>query len=325
MTKLIIFFKELFQEVINVSGTLFKIMIPAIVAVKLLELLGATQLLSTLLAPLMQLVGLPDTMGLVWATTLVTNLYAGLLIFSSIATENSLSVAQVSVLGSLMLLSHGLPIEVVIAKKAGVKVWVSLLTRIGGALCFAYCLHLFYQQGNLLSEPAKLAWQAPLESSTGVISWLIEQAKSLAFVQLIIIVLLFSLKVLKAMGIEQIIALLLQPILALLGISREAISLTIVGITLGLSFGGGLLINEARQGKVKARDVFTAMVLLGILHSLIEDTLLILLMGADLNSILWARILFAIIVVAVISRVITFMSEASCQRYFYSSVQNHSK
>jgi len=51
--------------------------------------------------------------------------------------------------------------------------------------------------------------------------------------------------------------------------------LAIVGITLGVSFGGGLLINEAKRGHISPRDIFVAMMLLNLLHSLIEDTLLV--------------------------------------------------
>lgn len=80
----------------------------------------------------------------------------------------------------------------------------------------------------------------------------------------------------------------LRPILSVLGISRETTNLTIAGITLGISFGGGLLINEAKRGHISPRDIFVAMMLLNLLHSLIEDTLLILLIGADFMTIFWS-------------------------------------
>ena len=115
-------------------------------------------------------------------------------------------------------------------------------------------------------------------------------------------------------------AILLRPFLRLLGISKDATNLTIIGITLGLSFGGGLLINEAKKGHISARDVFTAIMLLNLLHSLIEDTLLIMLIGADFYTIFWGRLVFSVLVIALISNVIKRMNPRTCERYFYRDV-----
>jgi len=60
----------------------------------------------------------------------------------------------------------------------------------------------------------------------------------------------------------------------------------------GLSFGRGLLINEAKRDHISALDIFTAIMLLNLLHSLINDTLLIMLIGADFYTIFWGRLVF---------------------------------
>ena len=67
---------------------------------------------------------------------------------------------------------------------------------------------------------------------------------------------------------------MLRPLLKLVGIGKEATTITLVGITSGIAFGGGLLIKEAHAGRVSKKDVFTSLLLLGFCHSLIEDTLL---------------------------------------------------
>lgn len=90
------FFKALGQEIFAIAYGLFKILIPAILIIKALELVGAIDYLGVLLSPLMQLVGLPDLMGVVWATTLVAGMVPGMLVYVDIAQP--LSVAQVSVL-----------------------------------------------------------------------------------------------------------------------------------------------------------------------------------------------------------------------------------
>ncbi|NRF64413.1 hypothetical protein [Vibrio coralliilyticus] len=319
MEKLQSFFHDLFKEIIDVTWTLYKVMIPIIIVIKVVEELGGVALLSEWLSPLMNFVGLPDEMGLVWATTLLTNMYAGLLIFMS--TNSELTVAQVSILGSLMLIAHSIPIEAAIAKRAGVSIAMTTLVRVGGGLLFAWVLHQIYQFGDLLNTPAQIVWNPEIPPEQTYLQWAWSQVENLIAILVIIAVLLFTLKMLKLLGVEKLMAMTLKPVLSVLGISREATNLTIVGITLGISFGGGLLINEAKRGHIPARDVFTAVMLLNLAHSMIEDTILVLLIGADFVTIFWGRLVFAFVVIAVMSQILKRISEPTCQRYLYKSVQ----
>lgn len=312
------FFAELFREIISVTLTLFKIMIPIILIIKVVEEMGGIIILSNVLSPLMETVGLPKEMGLVWATTLLTNIYGGLIVF--INTDIPLSVAQVSILGSMMLLAHSLPIEAAIAKKAGVNLSITLLIRVGGSFVLAWLLHQTYQTGDYLNQPAVTLWQPEAVTDTSYLAWGVSQLKSFIVIFGVISALLFILKILKLLGIEKLMAILLKPFLKILGISKEATNLTIIGITLGLSFGGGLLINEAKTGHIPARDVFTAIMLLNLLHSLIEDTLLILLIGADFNTIFWGRLVFSVVVISVISSLVRRVNPQICEKYLYRSV-----
>lgn len=310
----------LWKEIFDVTWTLYKIMIPMIIVIKVVEEFGGIELLSQSLSPVMSLVGLPSEMGLVWATTLVTNMYAGLVIFMSIDTD--LTVAQVSILGTLMLLAHSLPIEVAVAKKAGVGIVMTLIIRIGGGLLMGWILHQIYQSGDLLNTPAEVIWRHAPVSDPSYAVWTIDQLKSLAMIFVVITALMTFLRLLKLLGIEKLMAILLRPILSVLGISREATNLTIVGITLGVSFGGGLLINEAKRGHISPRDIFVAMMLLNLLHSLIEDTLLILLIGADFMTIFLGRIVFAVTVIGILVFVLKRLDESTCRKYFYKKISD---
>jgi len=184
----------------------------------------------------------------------------------------------------------------------------------------AWLLNLSYQYGDLLNYPATVLWQPEVSGDSSYLGWAIEQLKSFAVIFIVISALLLLLKILQILGVEKLMAILLRPFLRLLGISKDATNLTIIGITLGLSFGGGLLINEAKKGHISARDVFTAIMLLNLLHSLIEDTLLIMLIGADFYTIFWGRLVFSVLVIALISNVIKRMNPRTCERYFYRDV-----
>lgn len=312
------FFRELGSEIYLVTWTLYKVMIPTLLVVKLLEEMGILVYLSLLLSPLMTLVGLPESMGIVWTATIMTNLYAGMLVFFDLAQSETLSVAQVTVLCTIMLISHGLPVEARIAQRAGIRLGITLLTRIGGALLFGWLLHRIYSAGDMLQQTNVVAWEpGVVDASLG--AWAVSQVQSLLLILLIIAVLLTLLKSLRLIGVDRLLEMLLAPFLRLMGIGREATTLTVVGMTLGLAIGGGLLIREAEQGHLLSRrDIFASMTMLALFHSLIEDTLLMLLLGAHVSGVIWLRLLFTMLTLAIITRWLSRVSDQFVDRWLFN-------
>jgi|TARA_Y100001001_G_scaffold161486_1_gene185981 hypothetical protein len=292
---------EIFRESTRVYFTLLRILVPALIVVKSLELLGFTVWLGSVLAPLMGWLGLPDTVSVVWAATLLTNIYTGMVLFFEVARSETLTVAQVSVLGTLMIVAHAIPVEGAVARKVGAPWWLTLCLRIGGSLLLAWVLHQLYRAGGWLQYPNELAWQ-PKYTDESLMGWALVQIQTLTIIFFVILALITSLKLFRLLGIERLLHLLLNPFLRLLGVSQAAANTIVIGAMLGLSFGAGLLIQESRTEKLSPRDALLAVSFLGLCHSLIEDTLLILLLGADLSAVLWARLLFAFLVIGVLSR-----------------------
>jgi hypothetical protein len=299
---------QLSREIISLTFNLFKLMIPVILIVKFIEEMGGIAYISMVLGPLMDLVGLPAEMGLVWATTMVVNIFGGMILFVSMPTPEPLSVAQVTVLGSMMLVAHSLPIEGRIAQKAGVSIVYTTLLRFGGALLLGFILHKVYSSGDYLSQTNVALWSPQVVTDDSLAAWAIGQLQTLVQIFMIISVLVSFLKLLKLSGIEKLFAWVLQPLLWLLGLGQRTTSITIIGMTLGMTYGGGLLIAEAKKGDISGRDVFGSLTLLALCHSLIEDTLLLMLLGGDLSGLLYARVLFAAVMVAVITRSVSFLA-----------------
>ena len=67
--------RNFLQESLSVALPLLRIMIPMIIVVKILKEMGAIEILGQWLAPLMGIVGLPGSMGLVWAATMVAGFF----------------------------------------------------------------------------------------------------------------------------------------------------------------------------------------------------------------------------------------------------------
>ncbi|MBM6551853.1 hypothetical protein [Marinomonas ostreistagni] len=292
----------LVRESVRVYWTLLKVMIPALLIVKALESFGGIDLFGQLLSPLMQLVGLPDELGIVWATLILTNIYAGMIVFFNLGVSESLSVAQVTVLGVLALLSHALPVEGAIAKRMGVGWRVTIALRFGGALVLGCLLHHVYQYFDLLQQPSQLLWQPALSQDPSLLAWALGQVKTLASVYVVILTLMTLLQILRVLGIERLVHMLLYPVLRMLGIGKEAANVAVIGAVLGLTFGAGLLIKEAESGRLSRRDIFLTIGFLSLCHSVIEDTMLVMLLGADLSGVLWARLVFALVVIGILAR-----------------------
>ena len=292
---------QTFCEAWTVYWTLLKVMVPALLIMKALEILGVTALLAQWLSPLMSPLGLPEPLSLVWSVTLLTNIYTGLVIFFEVTRDTPLTVAQVTVLGTLMALGHSLPIEGAVARLAGVPWWVTILLRVGGAWLLGWLLHLSYSLGDWLQYANHVAWEPSVKDKT-LVAWLHGQATTLVTIFAVILALMGFLRLLRWLGVERLVHKLLYPLLRLLGIGPAAANITVIGIALGLSFGASLLLREAHSGRLTPRDILLTLCFLGLCHSLIEDTLLIMLLGADLSGILWARLIFALMMIALIAR-----------------------
>ena len=289
------------KDSLQVFVELLKVMLPALVAVKIAQTFGLVDSLGILLSPVMALLGLPAVLGIVWATALATNLFTALVVFFQMAGELSLTVEQVSVLGIILLLAHSLPVEGAVAKRAGIPWWTTITLRVGGAIVLGTAMHNAYSALDIYQMPAQFHWQ-PTKVDDTLLSWLVSQLYTLAIALAIITALITLMRILKALGIERLLHLILAPFLRTLGIGKAATNVTVIGATLGLSYGAGLLIRDIDSGTMSRRDAYLSICFIGLAHSLIEDTLLILTLGADLSSILWVRLAFAFVLIALIAR-----------------------
>ena len=307
--------RGLLREALGTSWTLFRIMVPVLIVVRLLQQVGAVEWLGSLLGPVMRLVGLPGSMGLVWATAMVVNLYTAMAVFASVAPQEPLTVAQVTVLASMMLVAHGLLVELRIAQKAGPRLRAMAVLRLAGAFALGWSLNQIYTRGGFLQATNKPLFTRPPADPSWA-TWAQSQATNLCLIFLIILSLLFLMKVLKRVGITALLTRLLGPVLRMLGMSKDAAPITIVGMTLGLTFGGGLIIREAQSGRLSKRDVFFSLALMSLCHSLIEDTILMTALGAHPSGILLGRITFSLVVVFLLVKLLGAVSEDLFDRFF---------
>lgn len=305
----------LLAETWKTSLILLKIVIPVSIATKFLTDWGVVDYIGLALGYVMKLAGLPGSMGVVWATAMITNLYAAIVVFSSMVVYEHLTIAQVTILATMMLVAHSLPIELGITRKAGIRLRFMLLFRVLFSLIFGIILNRIYLLTGFLQAGFIAVWQ-PEKIDPSWSAWVISQCKTILTIYVIILLLLIIVKLLNWLHITDLLGRVLRPVLYLMGISKDAAPVTIIGMTMGLGYGGGLIIHEARSGRLSKRDIFFSLSFMGLMHSMIEDTLLMILLGGHISGVLFMRFIFAMIVIFIMVRLMRNLTDTSFNRYF---------
>lgn len=299
------------------SLKIFKIMIPVTILIKILQETGLIVYVGDGLAPLMRWMGLPGEMGLVWASAMIGNIYAQLIAYFSIASH--LTVAQISILATVILVAHSLPIELVVTKKAGGKIITLFLVRFGFGFIAGILLFRFYSLFNSLNYYPETVNQIVInQKNTSLWIWALSELKNYFIVFSLITGLIILLDILKKIGVIELVNKALYPVLKFLGIGKEVIPMTVFGMTLGLAYGGGLIINEVEQNDLKKRDVFYALLLMSLCHSLIEDSLLMISIGAHYSGVFIFRTIFALLITFSFVQITKNWSETKMAKWFYA-------
>nr|WP_246716237.1 nucleoside recognition protein [Aurantimonas sp. DM33-3] len=230
-----------------------------------------------------------------------------------------MSVGNITVFSALLLFAHGLPIEQKIIQKAGPALIVTTVLRLLGGVLYAFLLHRLLVATGWLASPVNPAW-IPMNVEPGWGDFLFGLLETMAAMLVIFLALSWMLDILKAAtGLLDLMMRGLAPLLRLVGIRGEAGEFTAVGLLLGISYGGGLLIREARSGAISARQIFLACVFMGFAHGVIEDTLVVVALGANPMGVLVGRLVFAVAATASISVLIGLMSERTFSRWAFRS------
>lgn len=291
----------LIKESARISLKLLKIMLPISILVKIGSHLGIIDVLSGLISPLMGLMGLTGEMGIVWATAMVTNIYGGLLVLFTMGQSTSFTVAEITILANIILFAHSLPVELKVISETGAKPWKIAGIRILCAAVSGAILNLIFKTFNLYQETAVFRFTMK-EVNPGLFNWIVGELKKYSSIFMIIFILLALMELLKKIGILQWINNKFSPFMTFMGIDPRLSLTCIVGLTMGISYGSGLIIKETREGNYSRRDLFLAAVFMSLCHALVEDTLLMLPLGAKMIGVFWSRIFFAVIFTLIFNR-----------------------
>lgn len=280
--------------------TVAAIMVPVMVLVYVAERLGLVRLAGEALAPAMAFIGLPAQAGIVWATTVITNIYGGIAVIAALSGDMQLSAAQMSALGAMMLFAHNLPTEQAVVRRAGASALLTASLRLVVGAAYGAAVAWICHWGGWLQEPISLAWLATGgEARSGppdVLPWLLATARALLLIWLIICVLVVLLDALERLGFTRWLTRKLAPVLRLTGLTEAAAPLTTIGMLMGLAYGGALIIEASERENYDRRTLLLALCWLSLFHAVLEDTLLIAALGANIWIILVLRGLVVLLI-----------------------------
>ena len=275
--------------------------------IEVLKYVGAIEILGNFLSPLMNIVGLPGNMGIVLASAMITNIYGGITAYATLAGNNPLNAAQVGILGVMMLMAHNLLVEIKIAHKSGVKLLPILCFRIFSGVFFGMIAAFVFKNFGLFQNATTITWKVShvMWVDHVLFDTVLKQMWQLLLIFLVITALVGVLNLLEWMGFTKKLTQLLHPILKPLGLGPKAVPTVVIGFTLGLAYGGGLIIEQAQSGEITQREILFSHLLLGISHSYIEDTALVMMMGSPFIIVVLLRGLFSYSVVYCCAKIIT--------------------
>jgi hypothetical protein len=281
-----------FRPAVKTGLWIIKITVPVSFGVLLLKLTGLLPLIAQIFAPLFALFGMPGEAALVFVTAALVNIYACIGVMETLG----LSGHTVTILALMCLISHNLPVETAVQKRTGSSFWLILGIRLAASFAGALILSLF-----LRADPQAVA-AAGVQMATGdfaaeFTSWLWGMAMLCAKILVLITLLMILQRIMEEFGVIQWMSRMLKYPLMALGVPRQAAFLWIVANTLGLAYGAGIIIDHVERGRLSARHADILNSHIAVSHSLLEDTLLFVAVGASLFWITVPRVALAAAVV----------------------------
>lgn len=271
---------------------IIKITVPVSFGVLLLKLTGLLPAIARLFEPLFALFGMPGESALVFVTAGLVNIYACIGVMETLGLEGH----TVTILALMCLISHSLPVETAVQKRTGSSFWAILGIRLCASFVGAFVLSLF-----LRADPHTISSAGSHLVVGGFVaefrSWLLGIALLCAKILVLITLLMILQRIMEEFGIIQWLSRMLKYPLIILGIPREAAFLWIVANTLGLAYGAGIIIDHVERGRLSRKHADILNSHIAVSHSLLEDTLLFVAVGASLFWITLPRIILAAMVV----------------------------
>lgn len=280
-----------FPQGMRTAFWLLKLTIPVSFAVFLLNFYGILNVIAGWVAPLFKLFGLSGQASIVLITSFFTNIYSVIAVMATLGT----GYREGTILAVMCLISHALIVETAIQQKTGSSPWRMALTRLSASFIAAWLLNL------ILPAETAIATENIVRSSGDFVPaltlWLSDMLVTTLKIVVLVNLLLILQKILNEFGLINWILMPFKPLLKLMGLPASTGFLWIVAYTIGLGYGGAIMISESDEGKLSRRDADLLNHHIAISHSQLEDPLLFVAVGYNAAILILPRIVLSVVYV----------------------------
>ncbi|MEH7439235.1 nucleoside recognition domain-containing protein [Neobacillus drentensis] len=288
---------------LKTTWTLGKIIFPVTLIVAVLQYTPVLPWIIKLVSPLMKLIGLSGDAAIPLVLGNFLNLYAAI---GAILTLD-FSVKEVFILAVMLSFSHNLFIESGVAMKAGVKLWVVLVTRPGLALLSAAVINLVWHGGGEKAQYGLIESNTVhADGVTGIILEAVQKA-GLGILQLamIVIPLMVVIQILKDLQWLNRFSKTMAPVTRTLGMKENTSTTMAAGLLFGLAYGAGVMIQAVKEDGVSKKDITLAFIFLMACHAVVEDTLIFVPLGIPVWPLFLIRLGVAIVLTLIVGTIWT--------------------
>ncbi|AXH10843.1 nucleoside recognition protein [Malaciobacter halophilus] len=275
-------FKKTLNSSFKSAWIILKLVIPIYILAEILFYYNTLSYVSFLVEPFTSILGLPKEASLSIISGMFLNLYAAV----AFAAPLDMTAQQWTVLAVFLGICHSLVVESVIMKKIGLSNTYSYLLRFIAGLIVAY-ITTFIPANYFISNINLDAFE---EKSYDSLISLLQVSSYNAFILSIKIIALITALIFLMDFIKT------RDFIQKSGKNISKSFSILVGIFLGITYGAGILIEEAKGTNLSKKDIFFIGTFLMICHAIIEDTLLFVIFGADFTIVIAIRTIAAIII-----------------------------
>jgi Fe2+ transport system protein B len=277
---------------------MIEIILPVSFLTALLAWSGWMERVDFVIQPVMGLLSLPGIAALPLLMGALTGIYGGI---ASMAVL-PLNVGQMTLIAVFLLIAHNLILEGIIQGKSGMGILRATLFRLVFAVITVLIIAPFINTTEQSVSGAAITILHSGQTFTGMLIQWIHVMVALAIKIFIIIMLVLTmLEIFKIFGWINHIVRFISPALKIMGLSREVGMLWITAIIFGLTYGGAVIVEEAKKGNLTDEELERLHLSIGINHSMIEDPVLFLPFGIGLFWLWIPRLVIAIVAVRLLA------------------------
>ena len=253
-----------------------KIIVPVSFVAALIQWSGWLSQLDFLLHPLMSLINLPAAAALPIIIAMSVSFYGAI----AIMVVLPFTIEQITLIALFITIAHMLIVEGIIQHKSGLNVIKATLVRIGAAILTVFVVSQFFgDTGQSIGLPDSIVVHtAFIEVLKG---WAIDTLGLCGRIFVIIMLVMTLLYCSESLGWINYLLKFFRPLMKILGLSDRAVMMWVTGAGFGLLYGSAVIIEEVKKGALTKEELEHLQISIGINHSIVEETALLLALGIN--------------------------------------------